>query len=304
MLILAQERHSYTTRRLVEVGRAAGHTVVVRSPFRFRLGFAGRVDIDGRTVPRSQVVIPRFGRSIETYGVAVLAQLEMLGVPALNTAPAIEMVRNRPRCMQQLIAQGVGVPHSVLVRHGSDVATAVAAVGGLPVMLRRVSGAPTSGALFCETEQGCLAAIEALWGFGHEVLISEQLPKVASDGIRCLVVNGELVAAVRRKGRTVRTRFRFSPRGKATEIRPSTKLRDLAVRTAAATGLLVAGIDLVESEHGFKVLEVNAVPGLEQLETTTGRDLARLVIDAAAAVARPDGPRSIKKKKKNKTAKN
>jgi ribosomal protein S6--L-glutamate ligase len=295
-LILAQERHSYTTRRLVEVGRHAGHTVVVRSPFRFRLGFAAVADIDGRTVPRSQVVIPRFGRSIETYGIAVLAQLEMLGVPALNTAPAIELVRNRPRCMQQLIAQGIGVPHSVLVRRGSDIATAVKAVGGLPVMLRRVSGAPTSGALFCETEQGCLAAVDALWGFGHEVLISQQLPSLASDGIRCLVVGGEVVAAVRRKGRTVRTRFRFSPRGKATEMRPSAKLRDLAVRTAAATGLLVAGIDLVESDDGFKVLEVNAVPGLEQLETTTGRDLARLIIDAAAAVARPTAKRRAKKK--------
>ncbi len=286
ILILAQERHSYTTRRLVEVGRAAGHTVIVRSPQRFRLGFDKSVDIDGRDTPKSQVVIPRFGRSIENYGIAVLGQLELLGVPSLNAADAIELVRNRTRCMQQLTSRGIAVPKSTVVCRGADVPAAVAAAGGLPVMLRRVSGERTNSALFCTTPQGCLAAVEALWGLGHEVLISEQFAELAGVGIRCLVVDGQVVAAVRRQGRVVRTRFRFEPRGKASEIRPGKKLRELAERTAQATGLRVAGIDIVESESGYKVLDVNAAVGLEQLETATGRDLARLVLDAATRIAR------------------
>src|SRR5262249_54472130 len=160
----------------------------------------------------------RFGRSIEGYGIAVLAQLELLGVPSLNASAAVALVRNRTACMQELTARGIAVPRSAIVCRGADVVAAVAAAGGLPVMLRRVSGERTNSALFCSTAQGCLAAIEALWGLGHEVLISEQFPEVSGIGLRCLVVGDEVIAAVRRQGRIVRTRFRFEPRGKASEI--------------------------------------------------------------------------------------
>lgn len=299
MLVLAHDKSSYTTRRLVEAGKRAKHRMDVHSPIHFRLGF-GDVNFVGASKGGPvDVVIPRYGASQQTYGGAVLSQFEATGVRAFNPSGSIALVRNRVHAMQRFVLAGLPLPKAALIRRPDDVDAAIAAVGGLPVMLRRVSGQPTFGALYCETREGCLAALEALWGLGHEVLVSQHFPELTGDALRCLVVRGEAVAAIRRKVRMARTRFRFERRGKTTEVLPHRALTELLAQVHVVTGLNLAGVDILETKDGYRVLEVNAVPGLEQLEMTTGRDLAKVVIDAARTFAEEHAEKKPKKKRKS-----
>jgi ribosomal protein S6--L-glutamate ligase len=306
MLVLAHDRSSYTTRRLVEAGKRGKHKIDVHSPVHFRLGF-GDVNFVGASKGGPvDVVIPRYGASMQTYGSAVLSQFEATGVQAFNPSGSIALVRNRIHAMQTFVLAGLPLPKAALIRRPEDVDAAIAAVDGLPVMLRRVSGQPTFGALYCETREGALATLEALWGLGHEVLVSQHFPELSGEALRCLVVRGEVVAVIRRKVRMMRTRFRFERRGKASEVVPTRVLGQLLERVHLITGLNLAGVDVIETEDGYRVLEVNAVPGIEQLEMTTGRDLAKIIIDSArASVELTRGPREsveTKPKKKRKTA--
>ncbi|MCC6806845.1 MAG: hypothetical protein IT381_05445 [Deltaproteobacteria bacterium] len=306
LLVLAQARHSYTTRRLVEAAKRARHKIDVHSPLHFRLGF-GDVNFVGKSKGGPvDVVIPRYGASQQTYGGAVLSQFEATGVQAFNPSGSIALVRNRIHATQTFVLAGLPLPKAALIRRAEDVDAAIAAVGGLPVMLRRVSGQPTFGALFCETREGCLAVLEALWGLGHEVLVSQHFPElglVTGQALRCLVVRGEVAAVIRRKVRMIRTRFRFERRGKATEVTPPRALADILRRVHEVSGLNLAGVDVLETEDGYRVLEVNAVPGIEQLEMTTGRDLARVVIDAATLESAPKVKTAVRPaKKKRKSA--
>jgi ribosomal protein S6--L-glutamate ligase len=290
LLILAQAKRAYTTRRLVEAARKLKHKVEIHQPTRFRLGFGDVTFIEegGNKIEDEQTfdaVLPRFAASMQTYGNAVLSQLEASGVRSFNPSVSVRLVRDRIRCMQALVGAGVPVPRAALIRRPEDVDTAISAVGGLPVMLRRVSGEPTFGGLFCETRQGTLAVLEAMWGLSHEVLVSEHYSELSGEGLRCLVVDGDVVAAIRRKGRTVRTRFRFERHGKAVEAAVPKALSDLMRHVARVSGLGLAGVDVLETSDGYRVLEVNAVPGIEQLEATTGRDLARVVIEATLRFA-------------------
>jgi ribosomal protein S6--L-glutamate ligase len=282
LLILAQAKQAYTTRRLIEAARKGKHRAEAHAPTRFRLGFGDVSFVDEGGEASFDVVLPRFAASLQTYGSAVLSQLEETGVSAFNSSQSVALVRNRIRCVQALVSAGVPVPRAALIRRPDDVDAAIEAVGGLPVMLRRVSGEPTFGGLFCETRQGTLAALEALWGLGHEVLVSQHYSELSGEGLRCLVVDGEVIAAIRRKGRTVRTRFRFERRGKAVEASVPKALAELMKKVRDVTGLRLAGVDVLETGSGYRVLEVNAAPGIEQLEMTTGRDLAKAIVDAMA----------------------
>ncbi len=292
LLILAQAKQAYTTRRLIEAARKAKHRAEAHSPTRFRLGFGDVSFVDEGGEASFDIVLSRFGASLQTYGSAVLSQLEATGVRAFNPSTSIGLVRNRIQCVQALVGAGLPVPRAALIRRPEDVDAAIEAVGGLPVMLRRVSGQPTFGGLFCETRQGALAALEALWGLGHEVLVSQHYSELSGEGLRCLVVDGEVVATIRRKGRTLRTRFRFDRRGKAVEASTPRSLAELMRRVCEVTGLRLAGIDVLETHDGYRVLEVNAAPGIEQLEMTTGRDLARTIVRAIAAFGEPEAAAS------------
>lgn len=302
VVILARERQSYTTKRLTEVGRKMGLKLRVLAPNSLRLGLSATPKIwrNEGVLALPDVVIPRFGRSQDVYGLAVLAHMELLGVPTVNTAASVQAARDRLRCMQLLLRHGIAVPRAVLVKREPDVRDAMKRVGGLPVMLRRVSGESTSSALFCETEQGCIAAAEALWGFGHDVLVSEPLAPKSGDSVRILCLGGEVIAAIRRRARTVRTRFRLEARGKAKPFKPGSELRHIAAQVFAATGLGVCAIDLFEGPNGYRVIEANAVPGLEQLEATTGRDLTKSMLEYAMQVARGErakAPPTAKKRR-------
>lgn len=288
VLILARERQSYTTRRITEVAKKANVKVRVLAPNSLRLGLSDKPQIwrNEGVLALPDVVIPRFGRSQDTYGLATLAHFELLSIPTVSTAASISAARDRLRCMQLLVRHGIAVPRAVLVKREADVRDALKRVGGLPVMLRRVTGDSTSSVLFCETEQGCIAAAEALWGFNQDVLVSEPLAPRSLDSVRILSLGGQITAAIRRKARTVRTRFRLESRGKAKPFKPGSELHHISAQVFAATGLGVCAIDLFEGKDGYKVIETNAVPGLEQLEATTGKDLARSVLGYALEISR------------------
>jgi ribosomal protein S6--L-glutamate ligase len=222
---------------------------------------------------------------VQSYGLAVLDQLERLGVPSLNGAQAISRSRAKMRCLQHLSVHGVPVPATVLADDARDLKEMVSLVGGCPVLIKLLQGGERTGVMVCETVQSMEAALEALLALGHHVLVQEYVRDRKGRDLRALVVGGRLVGAVRRVprvgrlGRTLQAGARFE----AARLRP--ELARLAERTAEMVGLEVAAIDMIDGDGGPKVFEVNSSPGLREVEHATGVDAARAMVERAAQLA-------------------
>jgi len=288
LTVLSRSSALYTTRRLLDAARIAGHRARVVDPLRCQIhlsGGASQLLYRRKPLPRVDVCIPRVGQSVQSYGLAVLDQLERLGVPSLNGAQAISRSRAKMRCLQHLSVHGVPVPATVLADDARDLKEMVSLVGGCPVLIKLLQGGERTGGMVCETVQSMEAALEALLALGHHVLVQEYVRDRKGRDLRALVVGGRLVGAVRRVprvgrlGRTLQAGARFE----AARLRP--ELARLAERTAEMVGLEVAAIDMIDGDGGPKVFEVNSSPGLREVEHATGVDAARAMVERAAQLA-------------------
>lgn len=300
LTVLSRSSALYTTRRILDAARIAGHRARVVDPLRCQIHLAGGTSTllyKRKALPRVDVCIPRIGQSVQSYGLAVLDQLERMGVPVLNQARSISRSRAKMRCLQHLSVHGVPVPATVLANDAREVKEMVSLVGGCPVLIKLLQGGgERTGVMVCETPQSMEAALEALLALGHYVLVQEYVRDRKGRDLRALVVGGRLVAAVRRVprvgrlGRTLQAGARFE----AARLRP--ELARLAERTAELVGLEVAAIDMIDGDGGPKVFEVNSSPGLTEVEHATGVDVARAIVERAAQLA------LMSKKKKRPTA--
>lgn len=302
LTILSRSSALFTTRRILDAARIAGHRARVVDPLRCEIYLAqddSRLLYRQKPLPRMDVCIPRIGQSVQGYGLAVLDQLARQGVPALNDALAISRSRNKIRCLQHLSAHGVPVPATVLANDAREIKEMVSMVGGCPVLLKLLRGGERTGVMVCETPQSMEAALEALLALGHFVLVQEYVRDRKGRDLRALVVGGRVVGAVRRVprvgrlGRTLQAGARFE----AARLRP--ELAKLAVRTAELVGLEVAAIDMIDGRDGPKVFEVNSSPGIQEIEHATGVDAARAIVERAAELAltrkkKPAAPASQK----------
>jgi ribosomal protein S6--L-glutamate ligase len=288
LTVLSRSSALYTTRRILDAARIAGHRARVVDPLRCEIHVAGGQSTllyKCKPLPRVDVCIPRVGQSVQSYGLAVLDQLERLGVPTLNGAQAISRSRAKMRCLQHLSAHGIPVPATVMANDAREIKEMVSLVGGCPVLIKLLQGGERTGVMVCETPQSMEAALEALLALGHYVLVQEYVRDRKGRDLRALVVGGKLVAAVRRVprvgrlGRTLQAGARFE----AARLRP--ELARLAERTAALVGLEVAAVDMIEGADGPKVFEVNSSPGLKEVEHATGVDAARAIVERAAELA-------------------
>ncbi len=283
LCILSRSSVVPSTRRLVETAEARGHSVNVLDPLRVEIHLHGRrgsIFYKRQKIPPFDVLIPRIAQSVNVYGLAVLNQFDLRGVTLMNNATAIAQARNKMRSLQLLSANGVDIPSTVMARDPKDLRSMVKLVGGVPVLVKLLQGQDKSGVMVCETLQSLEAALEAVLGLGHQIVVQQYVRKTGRD-LRVLVVGGEVVAAVRRipkVGRMAHTLLRGARLEKTTL---SDTQRDVAVRAASLMGLEVAAVDILDVKGTPQVFEVNASPALGPMEAATGVDLAAKIIDRA-----------------------
>ena len=290
-MVLSRSRSIPSTRRLIEAAKARGHQVRVLNPTSLSVRLGGSrpgLVYRGKTVRLPDVVIPRIASSIASYGLAVVDQFTAHGVIALNSARGIGLSRNPARCLQRLASAGLDIPATVLSREVADLQGMVDAVGGVPVLVKLLAGSERRGVMLCESRQSLEAALEAVLGLGHNIVMQEYVRKTQRD-VRVFVVGGRALAAVSRiprPGRLARTLSRFA-RIDPIELTPA--LREAAEAAARLTELEVCAVDLLELRKKgsrARIFEVNASPALNEMETATGVDLASAIIERAEVMYR------------------
>jgi ribosomal protein S6--L-glutamate ligase len=287
LVILSRSAMIPSTRRLVEAGKACGHQVRVLDPLRVEMHLDGKsatLFYKRRKLRPSDVVIPRIAQSVSVYGLAVLNQFAIRGSALMNSAQGIAQVRNKMRVLQLLSANGVDIPATVMARDAKDLKSMVKLVGGVPVLVKLLQGQDKTGVMVIESLQSLEAALEAVLGLGHQIIVQQYVRRTGRD-LRVFVVGGEAVASVRRRprmGRMAHTLLRGA-RLEACEL--SEGQRHAAVEAARLVGLEVAAVDLLDVKGAPKVFEINASPAICPMEAATGVDVASRIIQRAERLA-------------------
>ena len=280
--ILSRNPKLYSTRRLVEAAEARGHEVHVIDTMRCYMNITSmkpEVHYKGENLTGFDAVIPRIGASVTFYGTAVLRQFEMMGVYPLNESVAISRSRDKLRALQLLSRKGIGLPVTGFAHRPDDVDDLIKMVGGAPLVIKLLEGTQGIGVVLAETKGAAESVIEAFMGLQANILVQEFIKEAGGADIRCFVVGGKVVASMKRQGKEGEFRSNLHRGGSANLIRITPEERSTAVRAAQTMGLNVCGVDLLRSNHGPVVMEVNSSPGLGGIETATGKDVAGLIID-------------------------
>ncbi|WP_421868302.1 30S ribosomal protein S6--L-glutamate ligase [Motiliproteus sp.] len=279
--ILSRNPNLYSTRRLVEAAQEKGHEVRVIDTLRCYMNINAdtpEIHYKGENLEGYDAVIPRIGASVTFYGTAVLRQFEMMGVYPLNESVAISRSRDKLRSMQLLSRKKVGMPVTGFANKATDIPDLLDMVGGAPVVLKLLEGTQGIGVVLAETRKAAESVLEAFMGLKVNIMVQEFIKEAGGADIRCLVIGDKVVAAMKRQGKEGEFRSNLHRGGTASLIRITPKERATAVLAAKTMGLNVAGVDLLRSERGPLVMEVNSSPGLEGVETATGKDVASAII--------------------------
>ncbi|MGF1527430.1 MAG: 30S ribosomal protein S6--L-glutamate ligase [Candidatus Competibacterales bacterium] len=280
--ILSRGPKLYSTRRLVEAAAARGHQTQVINPLRCYMNItANRPEIHyrGQVLEGFDAVIPRIGASITFYGTAVLRQFEIMGVFCLNESVAISRSRDKLRSMQLLARKGIGLPVTGFASSPDDTEDLIKLVGGPPLVIKLLEGTKRKGVVLAETQKASESVIDAFRKLDAHFVVQEFIKEARGSDIRCFVVGDKVVAAMLRQGREGEFRSNLHKGGSATLVKITPEERSVAVRSARIMGLNVAGVDILRSNHGPLIMEVNSSPGLEGIETVTGKDVAAMIVE-------------------------
>lgn len=294
--VLSRE-DNYSTRRLVEVGEERGHTVEVIDTTRCYMAIntmAPEVHYDGKRLPRYDAVIPRIGASITPYGTAVIRQFESIGTYCVNGSAGITASRDKLHAHQVLATKRIGMPSTAFAASPKDTSNLMALVGTAPLIVKLLESTQGKGVVLAETKKAAESVIDAFRGLKANFLVQDFVKEAAGEDIRCLVVAGKVVAAMKRTGADGDFRSNLHRGGSAKVVRITKEERDTAVRAARAFSLGKAGVDLLRSSTGPKVLEVNSSPGFEGIEKATGKDIVGKLYDEIEARVRPQPVRKRK----------
>ncbi|MFO1095697.1 MAG: 30S ribosomal protein S6--L-glutamate ligase [Planctomycetaceae bacterium] len=286
LAILSCSPNCYSTRRLREAAKQRGHTVRVLNTLRFSIDVqAGHPALFYNAAPleRYDAVVPRIGASITYYGTAVVRQFEQMDVFCANSSNGISNSRDKLRSLQIFGRHQIGLPPTTFVRRRSDVLPAIDRVGGAPVIIKLIEGTQGVGVILAETVKIAEAIIETLQTARQNVLVQKFIRESRGRDIRAFVVGDTVVAAMRRVAQPGEFRSNVHRGGRAENVELDDRYRETAVRAAQILGLRVAGVDILESDDGPLLIEVNSSPGLEGIEGATKLDVAGAVIDYLAA---------------------
>ncbi len=293
--LMCRNAELYSHKRIVEAAVERGHEVDVINHLRCYVNITShrpQIHYQGIILPKYDAVIPRIGASVTFFGTAVLRQFEMMGVYPVNESVAITRSRDKLRSLQLLSRKGIGLPITVFAHRTSKADELLDIIGGAPVVIKLLEGTQGIGVVLGETQAAASSIIQAFGGVNTNILIQEFVKEAKGEDIRCLVVGGKVVAAMKRTGKSGDFRSNLHQGGSAETVKITPTERQTAVSAAKIMGLNVCGVDLLRSAHGPVVMEVNSSPGLEGVEKATGIDVASKIIKFIEDNAKPNKTRT------------
>lgn len=280
--ILSNSSKLYSTIRLRDAARARGHSVRILNTSSFALDIqSGKPDLlyKGKPAPIVDVIIPRIAPAVSFFGTAVIRQFEQMGVFCLNVSNAVSVSRDKLRSLQILSRHHVNIPPTSFVFNRSDVKAALERVGGAPAIIKLLEGTQGAGVMLVESSEMAQSIVEALQIAGHNVLIQKFVSESKGRDIRAFVVGDRVVAAMRRIAKEGEFRSNVHLGADTEPVKLDPEYERVALLATHIMGLRVAGVDLLETNSGPQVLEINSSPGLEGIETTTKVDVADAIIE-------------------------
>jgi ribosomal protein S6--L-glutamate ligase len=280
--ILSRNPKIYSTHRLVKAALSRGHAVRVVNPLRCYMNITSSkpmVYYRDERLDEFHVVIPRIGASITHYGSAVLRQFEMMGVFSLNESTSITRSRDKLRCLQILSRSGIGLPVTSYAHSTKMTEKLIRMVGGAPCVIKLLEGTQGKGVILADTHKGAESIIDGFRQMKAHFLVQEFIKESNGCDIRAFVIGDRVVASMMRRAKEGEFRSNLHRGGSAVPVEISPEEARVAVGAAKALGLSVAGVDLLRSARGPLVLEVNSSPGLQGIETSTGLDIAGMIVD-------------------------
>ena len=290
ILILSRDRQIYSTRRLAEAARQRGHAVRVLDPLKCYMDIASQrpsVHYKGQLLEPVDAVIPRVGASITFYGTAVLRQFEMMGAYPVNESVAITRARDKLRSLQILSRAGIGLPLTGFASSPDDTPDLIRLVGGAPLVVKLIESSQGKGVVLAETHKAAESLIDAFRELDANFLVQEFIREAGGSDIRAFVVGDRVVAAMKRTAKEGEFRSNLHRGGSASFVKLTPEERATAVRAARKIGLNVCGVDILRSNRGPLVMEVNSSPGLEGIEQASGKDVAAMIIEFTEKHAKP-----------------
>jgi ribosomal protein S6--L-glutamate ligase len=279
--VLSRNKNLYSTRRLVEAAEQRGHEVMVIDVLRCYMNITSHrptIHYRGDVLDGFDAVIPRIGASVTFYGTAVLRQFEMMNVFPLNESVAVTRSRDKLRSAQLLARKGIGMPVTGFAHNPDDIQDLLKEVGGAPLVIKLLEGTQGIGVVLAETQKAAESVIQAFMGLKANIMVQEFIKEAGGADLRCFVVGEKVVAAMKRQGPEGEFRSNLHRGGSASLVRLTPEERSTAVRAARIMGLGVCGVDLLRSNHGSVVMEVNSSPGLEGIENASDKDVAGIII--------------------------
>lgn len=279
--LLCRNPDLYSHQRLIEAAKARGHEIHVIDHLRCYINISSHrpsINYRGEALEGFDAIIPRIGASVTFFGTAVVRQFEMMNVYPLNESVAISRSRDKLRSLQLLSREGIGLPVSIFAHRTGQAEHILDLIGGAPVVIKLLEGTQGIGVVLGETKSSAESIIQAFGGLKANILVQEFIKEAGGQDIRCLVIGERVVAAMARTGQKGDFRSNLHRGGTAEKIKITPEERSTATRAAKIMGLNVCGVDLLRSNHGPVVMEVNSSPGLEGVENATGIDVAGRII--------------------------
>lgn len=295
--ILSRNQNLYSTSRLKEAAIKMGHEVDIIDTLRCYMNINHKtpeIHYNGKALPRFDAIIPRISSKITFYGTAVVRQFEMMGIFSLNESVAISRSRDKLRSLQLLSRKGIGLPVTGFASSPNDVGDLIKIASGAPLVIKLLEGTQGIGVVLAETKKAAESVIDAFMGLKANILVQQYIKESNGKDIRCFVIGDKVAAAMERTPEPGEFRSNIHRGGTAKIIKITPEERKTAVSAAKIMGLNVAGVDIIRSNDGPLVLEVNSSPGLEGIEKSTGKDIASMIIEFIEK-------NSIKNKTKTKT---
>jgi ribosomal protein S6--L-glutamate ligase len=292
LAILSRRKNLYSTRRLKEAAEARGHQAEVIDYLRCHMNITAEEPstyYKGHKLPLYDAIIPRIGTSRTFYGTAVVRQFETIGTFTINSSLSIVRSRDKLRSLQLLSKKGIGLPITGFAHSLKDVDRLIKVVGGPPLVVKLIEGTQGVGVVLVETREAAYSVIQAFMGLSANIIIQEFIQEAQGADIRCFVIGDKVVAAMKRQAEPGEFRSNIHQGGVAQAIKITEAERKTAIHAAKIMGLKMAGVDMLRSHRGPLVMEVNSSPGLEGIETATGKDIAGMIIQYLERHAKPLG---------------
>lgn len=301
--ILSRNKKLYSTRRLFEAAEQKGWEVRVIDYLKCAIEIMkGELKISymGEELPVPDAIIPRIGASRTFYGTAMVRHFEIMGAFSTSGNLALARSRDKLRSLQVLSKKGVDMPKTIFASNKSNAKDVIALSGGAPLVLKILEGTQGVGVVLVDSEKAAKSVLDAFYGMDVNLLVQEFIEEAGGADIRVLVVGGKVVGAMKRQGAEGDFRSNLHQGGSAKAHKLTRQERATALAAAKALGLGVCGVDMIPSNRGPLVMEVNSSPGLEGIEKSTGIDIATKIMDYIEANVTPQSDTTSKRKRRKK----